>query len=171
MKEYRSLALTIIAIFIITFMAAYYSTSFEAQQNYLSLFILLGVMLFIFSVLVVFALLGFKSFAIFLALLLGLVLEAYGPLGAFFVTAITYFIWGSVFVMELLLFQNGSEGAKEWFLERYAFQTFKIEYYSFYPLMGFLYLILEVIPHLFSQETLVKFSPKEVFEKMKLLLK
>jgi hypothetical protein len=170
MREYRSLALTIIAIFLITFMAAYFSTSFEQQQNYLELFILFGVMLFIFSILVIFALLGFKSFAIFLALCLGLVLEAYGPLGAFFVTTIVYAIWGCVFIMELLLFHHGSEGAKEWFIERYTFKTFKIEYYAFYPLMGLLYLVLELIPHLFSQQTLVKFAPKEMYEKMKLFL-
>ena len=35
MSEHRSLALTIIAIFIITIMAAYFSPSFAEQKSYL----------------------------------------------------------------------------------------------------------------------------------------
>ena len=62
MSEHRSLALTIIAIFIVTLMAAYFSPSFAEQRSYLELFILLGSLLFIFSVVVIFATLGFHSF-------------------------------------------------------------------------------------------------------------
>ena len=171
MHEYRSLVLTVIAAFIITFMAAYFSTSFTEQQGYLELFILLGSLLFIFSVVVVFATLGFHSFALFLSIFLAAVISLFGVIGALLVTAMTYFLWGSIFAMELLLFYNGSESAKEWFMSRYDFKTFKIEYYAFYPLMLMLYVLLEFIPYLFSKERLVKFAPSKVLEEMETLLK
>ena len=171
MHEYRSLALTVIALFVITFMAAYFSTSFTQQQSYLELFTLLGSLLFIFSVVVIFAILGFYSFALFLSLFLAIIITVFGVLSAFIITAITYFLWGSIFAMELLLFYNGSESAKEWFMARYDFKTFKLEYYAFYPMMYLLYVLLEFIPYLFSKEQLVKFAPSEVLKEMETLLK
>lgn len=171
MHEYRSLALTVIAVFLITLMAAYFSNSFSEQQSYLELFILFGSLLFIFSVVVIFATLGFHSFALFLSIFLAAVISIYGVIGALLVTIVTYFLWGSIFAMELLLFYNGSESAKEWFVARYDFKAFKIEYFAFYPLMFLLYILLEVIPYLFSKEKLVKFAPSKVLEEMKTLLK
>jgi len=106
-SEYRSLALIIIAIFTITLLAAYFSPSFAEQKTYLELFILFGSLLFIFAVVVIFATLGFHSFALFLSLFLAAVIVMYGVLGALLITAITYFLWGSIFAMELLLFYNG----------------------------------------------------------------
>ena len=38
MKEYRSLALIILAIFIITLAGAYFSPTFNEQKNFLELF-------------------------------------------------------------------------------------------------------------------------------------
>lgn len=171
LHEYRSLAFTVIAVFIITFMAAYFSNSFTEQQSYLELFILFGTLLFIFSVVVIFATLGFHSFALFLSIFLAAVISIYGVIGALLVTIVTYFLWGSIFAMELLLFYNGSESAKEWFVSRYDFKAFKIEYYAFYPLMFLLYILLEVIPYLISKEKLVKFDPSKVLEEMEILLK
>ena len=171
MREHRSLALTVIAIFIITLMAAYFSSSFAEQKSYLELFILFGSLLFIFSVVVIFATLGFHSFALFLSIFLGAIIALYGVLGALLVTAMTYFLWGSIFAMEVLLFYNGSQSAKEWFVSRYNFKTFKIEYFAFYPLMGMLYILLEFIPYLFSKEKLVKFTPSKVLKEMEALLK
>lgn len=170
MSEYRSLALTIIAIFILTLMAAYFSPSFAEQKSYLELFLLLGSLLFIFSVVVVFATLGFHSFALFLSIFLAAVIALYGVLGALLVTVMTYFLWGSIFAMEVLLFYNGSESAKEWFVSRYDFKTFKMEYFAFYPLMGMLYILLEFIPYLFSKEKLLKFTPSNVLKEMEKLL-
>ena len=170
MSEYRSLALTVIAIFIITLLAAYFSPSFAEQRSYLELFILFGSLLFIFAVVVIFATLGFHSFALFLSLFLAAVIAMYGVLGALLITAITYFLWGSIFAMELLLFYNGSESAKEWFVSRYDFKTFKMEYFSFYPVMGMLYILLEFIPYLFSKEKLLKFTPSKVLKEMESLL-
>lgn len=171
MSEYRSLALTIIAIFIITLMAAYFSPSFAEQKSYLELFLLLGSLLFIFSVVVVFATLGFHSFALFLSLFLAAVIALYGVSGALLVTAVTYLLWGSIFAMEVLLFYNGSQSAKEWFVSRYDFKTFRMEYFAFYPMMAMLYMLLEFIPYLFSKEKLVKFTPSKVLKEMEMLLK
>lgn len=171
MSEYRSLALTIIGIFIFTLMAAYFSPSFAEQKSYLELFILLGSLLFIFSVVVVFATLGFHSFALFLSLFLAAVIALYGVSAALLVTVVTYFLWGSIFAMEVLLFYNGSQSAKEWFVSRYDFKTFRMEYFAFYPLMGMLYILLEFIPYLFSKEKLVKFTPSKVLKEMEMLLK
>jgi hypothetical protein len=169
-SEYRSIILTVIAIFIITLMAAYLSPSFAEQKGYLELFILFGSLLFIFSVVVIFATLGFHSFALFLSIFLGAIIALYGVLGALLVTSITYFLWGSIFAMEVLLFYNGSEHAKEWFVSRYDFKTFKMEYFAFYPMMGMLYILLEFIPYLFSREKLLKFTPSKVLKEMEELL-
>ncbi len=170
MSEYRSLVLTVIAIFIITLLAGYFSPSFTEQRSYLELFILLGSLLFIFSVVVIFATLGFHSFALFLSIFLAAVIALYGVLGALLVTAMTYFLWGSIFAMEVLLFYNGSQSAKEWFVSRYDFKMFKMEYFAFYPLMGMLYILLEFIPYLFSKEKLLKFTPSKILKEMEALL-
>lgn len=170
MSEYRSLTLTVIAIFVITLMAAYFSPSFAEQKSYLELFILLGSLLFIFSVVIVFATLGFHSFALFLSIFLAAVIALYGVLGALLLTVMTYFLWGSIFAMEVLLFYNGSESAKEWFVSRYDFKTFKMEYFAFYPMMGMLYILLEFIPYIFSKEKLLKFTPSKVLKEMEELL-
>ena len=171
MSEYRSLALTVIAIFIVTLLAAYFSPSFAEQKSYLELFILLGSLLFIFAVVVIFATLGFHSFALFLSIFLAAVILIYGVLGAVFVTVMTYFLWGSIFAMEVLLFYNGSESAERWFVGRYDFKTFKLEYFAFYPLMLMLYVLLEFIPYLFYKERLLKFTPSKVLKEMEALLK
>jgi len=170
MKEYRSLALIIIAIFVITLVGAYFSPSFEEQRTYIELFMLFGSLLFIFAVVVIFAALGFHSFALYLALFLAVVTAMFGVLGALIVVLITYITWGSVFAMEVLLFDAGSQSAKEWFMSRYKFKAFKAEYYAFYPMLGFIYVLLEILPNLLSRESVISFSPSRVLKKMEELL-
>lgn len=171
MKEYRSIFLTIFAIFVVLLLGAYFGETFEEQKTFLELFFLSGSLLFIFSVLVIFAAIGFRSFALFLTLFLSIVILVYGITGAVFVTAITYFFWGSIFSMEVLLFYNGVVSAREWFEQRYTYDTFKKEYYAFYPMMLLLYVLLEFIPHFFFREKLLKFSPHKVLDVMKEVLK
>lgn len=171
MQEYRSLALTIIAIFIVTLAGAYFSPTFNEQKTYLELFFLFGALLFIFSILVIFATIGFSSFSLYLALFLAAVMGMYGVEGALLVTGMTYFFWGSIFAMEVLLFYNHVKSAKEWFIARYTFKTFKNEYYAFYPMMGMLYILLEFIPHFLYREKLLKFSPSRVLKEMEEILK
>ena len=171
MKEYRSLALIILAIFIITLVGAYFSPTFNEQKNFLELFILLGSLPFIFSALVIFAVIGFSSFALYLALFLAAVMGMYGVEGALLVTGMTYIIWGSIFAMEVLLFYNGLKSAQEWFIERYTFKSFKNEYYAFYPMLFIAYVFLEWIPSIFYRESFLKFKPIKVLEVMEDILK
>ncbi len=170
MKEYHSLALTILAIFIITLIGAYFSPTFNEQKNFLELFILLGSLLFIFSALVIFAVIGFSSFSLYLAIFLAAVMGMYGIEGALLVTGMTYLIWGSIFAMEVLLFYNGLKSAQEWFIERYTFKSFKNEYYAFYPILFIAYVFLELIPSLLYRESFLKFSPSKVLEVMEKVL-
>jgi len=171
MREYRSLALTVIAIFIVTLVGAFFSPTFQEQKTYLELFFLFGALLFIFSILVIFAAIGFSSFSLYLAIFLAAVMGMYGVEGALLVTGMTYFFWGSIFAMEVLLFYNHVKSAKEWFITRYTFKTFKNEYYAFYPMMGMLYILLEFIPHFLYREKLLKFSPSKVLKEMEEILK
>ena len=171
MREYRSLALTVIAIFIVTLVGAFFSPTFNEQKTWLELFFLFGALLFIFSILVIFAAIGFSSFSLYLAIFLAAVMGMYGVEGALLVTGMTYFFWGSIFAMEVLLFYNHVKSAKEWFIARYTFKTFKNEYYAFYPMMGMLYILLEFVPSLFYREKLLKFSPSRVLKEMEEILK
>lgn len=170
MQEYRSLALTIITIFIVTLLGAYFSPSFAEQQSYLELFILFGSLLFIFAVVAIFASLGFHAFALYMALFLAVVIAMFGVLGAVIVVLITYIAWGSVFAMEVLLFDSGAQSAREWFINRYKFKAFKAEFYAFYPMIGSMYVLLEIIPSLLSRESVIDFSPSRVLKEMEELL-
>ena len=171
MREYRSLALTVIAIFIITLVGAYFSPTFSEQKSYLELFFLFGSLLFIFSVIVIFAAIGFSSFSLYLAVFLAAVMGMYGVEGALLVTGMTYLIWGSIFAMEVLLFYNGLKSAQEWFVERYTFKSFKNEYYAFYPMIMIAYFFLELIPSIFYRESFLKFHPSKVLRVMEEILK
>ena len=170
MQEYRSLIITILAIFIVTLLGAYFSPTFAEQKNYLELFIFFGSLLFIFSVVAIFATLGFQAFALYMSLFLAVVIVMFGVLGAVIVVLVTYISWGSVFAMEVLLFDAGATSAKEWFLSRYKFKEFKAEFYAFYPMIGFIYILLEIIPSIISRESVIDFSPSRVLKEMKDLL-
>ena len=170
MQEYRSLALIVLSIFAVTLLGAYFSQTFQEQRGWLELFFLFGGILFIVSTLVIFATLGFSSFAIYMAVFLAAVIAMFDILGAVIVVLLTYIAWGSIFAMEVLLYDSGAISAKEWFLSRYTFKTFKAEYYAFYPMLGFVYVLLEIVPSLVSRESVIKFSPKRVLKEMKALL-
>jgi len=170
MQEYRSLALIVLAIFVVTLLGAYYSPTFEAQKTYLELFLLFGSLLFIFSALVVFATIGFGSFAIYGAIFLAAVMGMYGVEGALLVVGMTYLVWGLAFSMEFLLFAQDLKRATQWFKERYTYQSFFYEYRVFYPMIWISYVMLETIPNLFLQEESFYFIPSKGLEKMKKVL-
>jgi len=170
MQEYRSLALIVLSIFAITLLGAYVSPTFHEQKAWLELFFLFGGVLFIVSTLALFATLGFSSFAIYMAIFLAAVIAMFGILGAVIVVLLTYMAWGSIFSMEVLLYDSGAISAKEWFLSRYTFKAFKAEYFAFYPMLGFVYLLLEIVPSLISRESVIHFSPKRVLREMEELL-
>ena len=170
MREYRSLAFIVLSIFALILLGAYFSPSFQEQRGYLDLFFLLGGVLFIISTLAIFATLGFSSFSIYMAVFLAAVIAIFGILGAVIVVLLTYIVWGSVFAMEVLLYDSGAKSAKQWFIERYTFKEFKAEYYAFYPLLGFIYLLLEILPNLLIRESVIDFSPSRVLKEMEALL-
>jgi hypothetical protein len=170
MQEYRSLALIILSIFVVTLLGAYFSPSFEEQKTYLELFVLFGSLLFIFAVVVIFATLGFHTFALYMALFLAIVIAMFGVFGAVVVVLLTYISWGSIFAMEVLLYDAGAKSAKEWFISRYKFKNFKAEFYAFYPMIGFTYVLLEIFPSILSRESAIDFSPSRVLKEMEELL-
>jgi len=170
-KEYRSLALIVIAIFVILFAGAYFSPTFTEQKTYMELFILMGALLFIFSVLVIFAAIGFGSFTLYMAVFLIVVMQMYGIEGAVIVTGMSYLVWGSIFAMEVLLFYNGLKNARDWFAKRYTYKSFQREYVAFYPMLWVASVFLEWIPSVIYKESFLKFSPSRVLDEMKEILK
>jgi hypothetical protein len=171
MKEYLWLALTIVLIFVITLAGAIFSPSFSEQMSYLEFFIILGSLLFVFSVLVVAATLGFSSFAIYMTIMIAIIMVIFDINTALLVISITYAIWGLIFAMQLLLFENGAKGAEEWFASRYTHRSFLVEYRFFYPLLGIVYILLEYIPHFIYKDNIAKFNPADIATKIDEILK
>jgi len=169
-REYRYIIVTIFAIFGILLAGAYYSDSFSQRLEYLELFMLFGSLLFVFSMLVIFVILGFGSFAIYMAIFISIVMLMYGIVGVILVTSMTYLSWGIVFSIELLLVYHDVPSAIEWFQKRYDFQSFRMEYYAFYPMTILLYLLIELLPNIWHGESIERFSPHQIFEKMREVL-
>ncbi len=170
MHEYRSLALIIIAIFVITLAGAYFSPTFSEQKSFLELFMMFGAVLFIISLLIVFATIGLRSFILYMALFLAIIMQMYGVEGAALFVGLTYFVWGSIFAMEVLLFYHGLKNAREWFEQRYTYKSFKMEYKAFYPMLWVASVFLEWIPSLLYRESFMKFYPAEVLKDMEKIL-
>ncbi|MEA3455981.1 MAG: hypothetical protein U9R26_05710 [Campylobacterota bacterium] len=170
LREYRSIILIIFAIFAILLLGAYSSQTFTEQKSFLELFVLLGALLFVFSLLVVFAIIGFSSFALYLSIFLAAVIAMYGIEGAILVVSMTYLLWGLVFSIEVLLVDNDVRSATEWFKSRYTFESFKREYYAFYPMILILYILIELFPSFLHREELKRFSPSQVLQKMREIL-
>jgi len=170
-KEYGYLFLTIVALFGIILAGAIFSPTFEEQKSFLELFYLSGALLFIFSALVIFATIGFGSFAIYGAIFLAAVMGMYGVEGALLVTGMTYFVWGSIFAMQVLLFYHHLKTATEWFKSRYTFKSFYYEYRIFYPMLWVAYFFLEFVPSIIYREDFLKFVPSRVVGEMRELLK
>ncbi|SFV66272.1 hypothetical protein MNB_SV-10-792 [hydrothermal vent metagenome] len=170
MKEYSYLIVIIVAIFAITLAGAYFSPTFEEEKSFMELFFLFGSLLFIFSALVIFATIGFGSFAIYAAIFLAAVMGMYGVEGATLVTGVTYVTWGSIFAMQVLLFYHHLRSATDWFKKRYTFKAFKKEYIAFYPMLWIAYFFLEFIPSIVYREDFLKFIPSKAFEDMKEVL-
>ena len=166
MKEYLPIALIIFAIFVLIFLGAVYSPTFSEQKGFLELFMLLGGLLFVFSLLAVAVILGFSSFALFLTIFLVAIMLLFGIESVFLMGFSIYILWGLIFTMQLLLFDHNVSTAKEWFQSRYTKKSFKLEFYAFYPLLGSIYLMLEYLPALIYKDSMLSFSPKRIQEKM-----
>ncbi|MBN2767912.1 MAG: hypothetical protein JXQ68_02320 [Campylobacterales bacterium] len=166
MKEYLPIAIIIFAIFALIFLGALYSPTFDEQKGFLELFMLLGGLLFIFSVLAVAVTLGFSSFAFFLTIFLVAVMLLFGIEAVFLMGGAIYILWGLIFTMQLLLFDHNVKASKEWFQKRYTKKSFEIEFFAFCPLLTLAYILLEYLPALISKESVLSFSPKRIQEKM-----
>lgn len=171
MKEYLWLALIIVLIFVIILVGAIFSPSFSEQMSYIELFITMGSLLFVFSVLVVAATLGFSSFAIYMTLIATIIMVIFGVKSALLIVGIIYCMWGFIFAMQLLLFEHGTRGAQEWFVSRYTHRSFLMEYRFFYPLLGIVYLLLEYLPHFIYRDNISTFKPVDIAIKIDKLLK
>jgi hypothetical protein len=171
LKKYRYEIALIFGIFAVVLTGALFSPSFSEQMRFVELFMLLGSVLFIFSILVIVALLGFQSFALYLALFVAIVMVFVGVEAALVAVVATYMIWGFIFSIELLLVDNGVESAVEWFKERYDFKSFHVEYRCFLPIMYLLHFFVETLPGWIYQERASHFSPKAALDKMREVLK
>ena len=165
-KDTIWLILTATAVFILLFIGVWSSPTFTEKQNYIEAMVMFGAMLFIFSVVLIVAWLGFRTFSLFLSILLAMAISLYGVKAGFIMVGMTYIVWGFAFAIQLLLVHNGQKEALNWFKKRYTVKTFQNEYKAFYPMLWLLYFLLEIVPHYIFKESIIDFSPKELYEAM-----
>ncbi len=166
MKEMRSLGLVIAAIFGLLALGAFFSPTYTEQMSYAQGFLFTGGLLFIASVVILVAALGFHTFALYLSVLMAMAIAAFGLYGGVLVVILTYLSWGFVFALQLLLVHHQVSTAIDWFVARYTYRTFRAEYRIFYPMLWLFYLLLDVIPSWVSREHLIRFNPGKVLTKM-----
>ncbi len=170
MKETKSLGLVIFAIFALLGLGAYFSPSYTQQMQYAQGFLLAGALLFIASVVIVVAALGFYTFSLYIAVLAAMAIASFGIYGGFLVIVLTYVTWGFAFGIELLLVHNNTQTAIDWFKKYYTFKSFKREYYVFYPILWVLYFLLDVMPYILYRDKIIEFRPKNILRKMEKIL-
>ena len=158
---------SVVAAFLLLLAGAWSSPTFSEQQSYIEAAAVIGALLFVFSSVVVIAAMGFHSFALFMALFLAMAISLYGIKAGLLVLGMTYTVWGLVFAIELLLYHNGVESAVRWFRERYTFRTFSGEYRVFYPMIWGFWFLFEYLPHRFTGESIARFNPREVRDRMR----
>jgi hypothetical protein len=171
LRELRQSILIVLSIFALTLLGAYLSPTFEEQKGFLELFFLMGSLLFIFSLMVLLAHIGLSSFALYMALVVALVMGLFGVVAAFLVVFVSYMIWGFIFAIELLLVGSGVESAKEWFAQRYTFESFYLEYRVFYLMILVVYFLVELLPSFLGLEKPKRFTPREIIEEMRRVLR
>jgi hypothetical protein len=158
-RESIYLAVTLIGALALMIAGAWSSPSFSEQQSYLEAISMFISLLFVFSVVVVVAAMGFHSFSIFMALFIAMAVSIYGAYAGIVVVSMSYLVWGLVFAIEALLADRGVEGAKRWFGERYDEKSFRYEYRVFYPMIWIFYFLLEYLPSLMTGERRERFDP------------
>lgn len=170
MSEMRFLGLIITAVFGLLALGAFFSPTYSEQMSYAQWFLFAGGMLFITSVVIIVAAVGFHTFALYLAVLIAMTVSIFGIYGGILVIGLTYVSWGFVFALQLLLVHHRVTTAIDWFSAHYTYRTFRAEYRIFYPMLWLFYLLLEVIPSLFSRERLIRFDPQKVLTEMTRIL-
>ena len=166
-KDQLYFILAVVGAFLLLLAGAWSSPTFAEEQSYIEAIVMFGALLFVFSVVVIVAALGFHSFALFMALFLAMAVSLYGVEAGVMVIGMTYLVWGLVFAIEMLLYHNRVESAVRWFRERYTFRAFSREYKAFYPMIWIFYFLFEYLPHRFSGESIARFNPKDLYERMR----
>ncbi len=78
---------------------------------------------------------------------------------------LTYLVWGFVVAFEVILAMSGSESARRWILDRYAYKSLAREVKIFYPMVLLGYLFLEIVPYyLFGVQNMVVFDLEKLFD-------
>ena len=169
-KDHLLFILAVIGGFFLLLAGAWSSPTFQERQSYIEAIVMFGALLFVFSVVVIVAALGFRSFALFMALFIAMAISLYGVEAGVMVIGMTYLVWGLIFAIQLLLVHNRVEAAVRWFQERNTFKTFDYEYKAFYPMVWLFYFFFEYLPHLITKERIIDFDPRAVREEMRTLL-
>ena len=170
-KELLTYVATLIAGFAILIAGVYTSPSFSEQMNYIEAIGILSALILVFSIVVIAAHLGFRSFSLFMALFLAMAISLYGVYAGILVAIMTYIVWGFVFSIQLLLVHNHSKPAIDWFREHYNYKSFEIEYKVFYPMVWIFYFLWDYLPALLYKDKDEQFCPKLIKESMKKILK
>ncbi len=161
---------TLIAGFAILLAGAYSSPSFSEEMDYIEAMGILTALIMVFSIVVIAAHLGFRSFALFMALFMAMAISLYGIYAGIIVTVMTYIVWGFVFSIQLLLVHNQSASAIEWFKRYYSYKSFELEYKIFYPMVWIFYFLWDYLPAIFYKDKDKQFSPESIKESMKSIL-
>ncbi|MBN2721586.1 MAG: hypothetical protein JXQ77_02060 [Campylobacterales bacterium] len=171
MKEYSELIGVIGAILAILLIGAFFSPTFEEQKSFWMLFINIVIVIAAFGVLITLAAIGFSSFALYGAVFTAIVLFVFGIEGVLLVIGMTYLIWGFIFSFETLLVAHKVASAEEWFKARYTYESFYKEYVAFYPMLMFVYTVIEVLPTLLDFQKPKRFEPDEILKRMQEILR
>lgn len=161
---------TLIAGFSILIAGAYSSPSFAEEMSYIEAIGILSALVMVFSIVVIAAHLGFRSFSLFMALFLAMAISLYGVYAGIIVAVMTYIVWGFVFSIQLLLVHNRSQPAIDWFKAHYSYRSFELEYKIFYPMVWVFYFLWDYLPAIFYKDRDEHFSPYLIKEYMKELL-
>ena len=161
---------TLIAGFAILIAGAYTSPSFAEEMSYIEAIGILTALVMVFSIVVIAAHLGFKSFSLFMALFFAMAISLYGVYAGIIVAVMTYIVWGFVFSIQLLLVHNHSKAAIDWFKAHYSYKSFELEYRVFYPMIWIFYFLWDYLPAIFYKDRDEYFSPQYIKDYMKSIL-
>jgi hypothetical protein len=162
LRESIELIAITLAVFVLLGIGAWLSPTYSQQKTYAEWFVFAGALLFVASLVIVVAAVGFRTFALYLTVLCGMALAAFGIEGLLWVVGLTYTVWGFVFSLQLLLAHHHVPSAIHWFRTYYTVTTFQAEFRLFYPMHWLMYALLERIPRLLERETSAPFDPRAI---------
>jgi len=165
-RDFLLLLSSVLASVLLLLAGAWSSPTFTQRESFMEALSMFLSLLFVFSVVVVVAYMGFRAFSIFLSLFVAMAISIYGVEAGLIVIAMTYLLWGFVFAIELLLVYHGVEAAHRWFMQHYTAASFRAEYRVFYPMIWIFYFLWDYLPQLFDRVGVDSFNPSEVFEKL-----